>query len=185
MAEARAEGRRPSNVFGRLLVGIARALGLFGGFLTFSMAIIVTVSVAGRYFFSAPIQGDYDIVGIIAGCAAFSFLPICQLKRSNVLVDVFTSRAPVRAKAALDAFANLCFLLIAVFATWRLIYGGIDMYRHSEVIAAFNFYRWYTFPFDIACMLVLIVAIAYTLAQDASDIWTGRPRESTAVGGGE
>ena len=71
------------------------------------MAALVTISVGGRYLFSAPINGDYDIVGILCGCAIFSFLPYCQLKRGNVLADFFTQKASPRTKAALDAMGNL------------------------------------------------------------------------------
>ena len=43
----------------------------------------------------------------------------------------------------------------------------------SEQIAAFSFYRWWTIPFDIFCMIVLIFAILYTFACDIADARTG------------
>jgi hypothetical protein len=57
--------------------------------------------------------------------------------------------------------------------TWRLYYGALEMRQSSEQIAAFNFYRWWTIPFDIFCMIVLILAIAYTLAHDLADAERG------------
>jgi TRAP-type C4-dicarboxylate transport system permease small subunit len=127
------------------------------------MALIVTVSVAGRYLLSRPVPGDYDLIGILCGCAIFSFLPYCQLKGGNVLADFFTQAAPARVRAALDAGGNVLFLAAAIMFTWRLYYGLLDMRRSAEQIAAFRFYRWWTMPFDIVCMLVLIAAIAHTL----------------------
>jgi TRAP-type C4-dicarboxylate transport system permease small subunit len=84
---------RPIDPIGRPLYFIATVLAVLGGLLSCAMAAVVTISVAGRYLFSAPINGDYDIVGILCGCAIFSFLPYCQLKRGNVIADFFTQHA--------------------------------------------------------------------------------------------
>jgi TRAP-type C4-dicarboxylate transport system permease small subunit len=166
MAERANEGTAPTDPVGRFLYGVSRALAIFGGLLACLMAAVVTVSVTGRYLLSAPVPGDYDIVAIMSGCAIFAFLPYCQMTRGNVFVDFITAGAPPRAKAVLDAVGTTLFLLIAILFTWRLTYGAVDLYEYSEVIAAFNFYRWTTVPFDIFCMIVLIAVIAYTLARD-------------------
>lgn len=134
------------------------------------MAGIVAVSVAGRYLFARPVPGDYDVVGILCGCAVFSFLPYCQLKGGNVLADFFTRAAPPRFKAVLDAVGNLLFLAAASLFTWRLYEGMLEMRRSSEQIAAFRFYRWWTMPFDLFCLFVLVGAIVYTLAMDVARV---------------
>ena len=90
MTEPNEVAARPIDPIGRPLHFIATMLAILGGLLSCAMAAVVTVSVAGRYLFSAPINGDYDIVGILCGCAIFSFLPYCQLKRGNVIADFFT-----------------------------------------------------------------------------------------------
>ena len=54
------------------------------------MALLVTVSVTGRYLIAAPIPGDYDLVAILSGCAVFAFLPYCQMVHGNVMVEFFT-----------------------------------------------------------------------------------------------
>jgi TRAP-type C4-dicarboxylate transport system permease small subunit len=175
MAEPTTTLGRPTDPVGRALYGIASVLAVFGGVLCSVIAALVTVSVIGRYLFSAPIPGDYDIVGIIAGCAIFSFLPYCQMRRGNVLVDFFTTRASPRAKAGLDALGSLIYLAVAGMFTWRLYFGLLEMQQSQEVIAAFNFYRWWTVPYDIACMVVLILAIAYTLVRDIADVGGAKP----------
>lgn len=183
MAEQASSMARPIDPVGRLLYDIARWLAIFGGLLSCIMAAIVTISVIGRYFFNAPIPGDYDIVGILCGSAVFSFLPYCQMVRGNVVVDFFTNNAPDRVKSTLDAFGVLLYLVVIVLFTWRLFYGAIDLYEQHEVIAAFNFYRWTTIPYDILCNFVLIAVIAYTLTRDLRDIRTGRATAQTAVHG--
>jgi TRAP-type C4-dicarboxylate transport system permease small subunit len=166
MAEHGRDAVRPTGPAFRTLLATAKILAIIGGLLSCAMAAIVTVSVIGRFLFNRPIPGDYDIVGILCGCAIFAFLPYCQLQRGNVLADFFTARAPPRVKACLDAAGALIYLAAVVMLTWRLYYGALEMRQSAEVISAFNFYRWWTIPFDLFCMIVLILAIAYTLAQD-------------------
>ena len=122
------------------------------------MAAIVTVSVIGRYLFSAPIPGDYDIVGILCGCAIFAFLPYCQLKRGNVLADFFTAKRAAAGQGRARRGRQRCSTSPrrscspggCITARWKC---G----RSSEQIAAFDFYRWWTIPFDLFCMIVLIL----------------------------
>src|ERR1700752_5338458 len=119
MAERAGEMAGPDNAVGRALEGIAKILAIFGGLLTCAMGVIVVVSVTGRFLLRWPVPGDYDIVGILCGCAIFSFLPYCQLKRGNVFVDFFTTNAPPGFKAVLDAAGTLLFLPAALLLTLR------------------------------------------------------------------
>jgi TRAP-type C4-dicarboxylate transport system permease small subunit len=169
--------RAASAFIGHLRGGLAMAA--IGGCAAFG-----TISVGGRYLFSAPINGDYDIVGILCGCAIFAFLPYCQLKRGNVIADFFTQHASPRTKARLDAAGNLLYLAAAAMFTWRLVYGAIEMRQSAEQIAAFAFYRWWTIPFDIFCMVVLLFAILYTLKRDFVASRGGETANPPAGGGG-
>jgi TRAP-type C4-dicarboxylate transport system permease small subunit len=176
------EAARPADQVGRALFTLAKALAIVGGILCCIMAVVVTVSVTGRYLFSAPIPGDYDVVGIIAGGAVFCFLPYCQMTRGNVLVDFFTEGLGSRSKAALDAFGALLYLAIAILFTWRLYYGMLELRDSNQVLASFNFFRWWTVPFNLACMGVLIAVIAYTLIQNIDTIRTGEQAGTQPTG---
>jgi TRAP-type C4-dicarboxylate transport system permease small subunit len=173
MAEPARESAWPADPVGRALYAVTKVLAIFGGLLGCAMAAVVTISVSGRYLLGWPIQGDYDIVGILCGSAVFAFLPYCQLTRGNVVVDFFTNHLRPRGRAALDGLGTLLYLVIAVMFAWRLYYGMLELHDTNQVLAAFNFYRWWTIPFDIFCMAVLIVVIAYTLARDIGRVRTG------------
>jgi len=183
MAEQNGEAARPTDPAGRALYRVANILAIFGGILSCVMAVIVTISVIGRYLFSSPISGDYDLVGILCGSAIFAFLPYCQLQRGNVLADFFTQWAPAHVKALLDAAGNVLFLIAMALFTWRLYYGMLEMQQSNEQIAAFAFYRWWTIPFDIFCMIVMLFAIAYSLKQDLANAKAGRAAARPAASG--
>jgi TRAP-type C4-dicarboxylate transport system permease small subunit len=181
MAENAGAPALPTDAFGRALFRASRALAIFGGLLACAIAAMVTVSVTGRYLFSAPVPGDYDLVGILAGVAVFAFLPYCQMIRGNIVVDFFTNNAPPRVRAVLDTVGTLLYLGIGVLFTWRLYYGALELYDSHQVIAAFNFFRWWTVPLNIVCMIVLILTIAYTLVRDIRTIRTAEARGVTTV----
>lgn len=166
MSDHAEEGARPTDPVGRALLQTTKILAIVGGLLCCAMALMVTVSVTGRYLISKPIPGDYDLLAIFTGLAVFAFLPYCQMMRGNVMVDFLTNNLAPSKKAVLDAVGTLFYLVIAVLFTWRLFYGMLGLRESHEVLANFEFYRWWTVPFNIICMIILILAILYTLVRD-------------------
>ncbi len=165
---------RPTDPVGRVLYQIAKWLAILGGVILSGMAVLTAVSVTGRSAMSAPIPGDFELVAIGTGIAVFSFLPWCQMMRGNVLVDFFMSKTPVRARVFADIVGGVLYLLIASLLTWRLIFGGIDMYQYSEVTMTINFPRWTTFPLSVALLAFLVVVIAYTIGRSIAELRAGR-----------
>ncbi|MCG6876811.1 MAG: TRAP transporter small permease [Betaproteobacteria bacterium] len=174
MAETSSSALRPADPVGRVLFDISRVLAVFGGVVLFAMAWLTAVSVTGRAAFSTPIPGDFELVSIGAGVAIFAFLPYCQITRSNVIVDFFMVRAPTRAKTICDAIGALLYLVIGAILTWRLILGGLDMYRYSERTMTINFPRWTTFPVSVLLMMFLVVVVAYTIWRSIAETRANR-----------
>lgn len=174
MAEGSGTPTRPTDPVGRVLFDISRLVAVFGGVVLFAMAWLTGVSVIGRAAWSAPIPGDFELVSIGTGIAIFAFLPYCQITRSNVIVDFFMVRAPTRAKTVCDALGALLYLAIGALLTWRLILGGLDMYRYSERTMTVNFPRWTTFPISALLMMLLVVVVAYTIWRSIAETRAGR-----------
>jgi TRAP-type C4-dicarboxylate transport system permease small subunit len=174
MSEPARHAARPTDPVGRALHALSGALAIVGGLLACVIAVLVTVSVTGRYLFAAPVPGDNDLVGVLAGCAIFAFLPYCQMTRSNIMVDFFTARLSGHTKAVFDLLGTLLYLVIAILLTWRLYHGALELHASGEMLAAFTFYRWWTLPFDIMCMIILIAVIAYTLVLNIGEMRTAQ-----------
>lgn len=165
---------RPTDAVGRVLYSGAKWLAIAGGVLLCVIAALTTISVSGRSVFDMPIPGDFELVAIGTGLGVFAFLPWCQLNRGNVLVDFFMTMAPPRAKAFCDMIGGLFYLIIATILTWRMIYGGLDMYNYDEVSMTINFPRWTTFPPSILMLAFLVVVIAYTVRRSYLEMRAGR-----------
>lgn len=174
MSEPAQTQTRPTDPVGRVLYQIAKWLAVFGGVVLCAMAVLTAISVTGRSALSAPIPGDFELVAIGTGLAVFAFLPWCQLMRGNVLVDFFMAYTPVRARITADIAGGVLYLAIATLLTWRLIFGGLDMYRYGEVTMTINFPRWTTFPLSVALLAFLVVVIAYTIGRSITELRAGR-----------
>ncbi len=177
MAKVSKTSSGPSDPVGRVLHRIARVLAILGGFVLCALAGLTTVSVIGRGAFSAPVPGDFEIIAIGTGLAVFAFLPWCQLTRSNVLVDFFMTRAPVRLKAFCDLIGGILYLVIGGILTWRMIFGGIDMYNYDEMSMTISFPRWTTFPPSIVMMGFLVVVVVYTVWRSFAEAARGESFE--------
>ena len=70
--------------------------------------------------FGKPLLGDTEIVELLIGIAIACFMPYCQMRGANVIVDFFTMKASDRTKAGLDAFMTLVFAM-AIVAVWAFL----------------------------------------------------------------
>ena len=174
MSEETGSQSVPTDPVGRVLYKGSRILAIFGGTLLFLLAAMMSISIAGRFFFSAPVPGDFELVEIGTGLAIFAFLPYCQLMRGNVLVDFFMNFAPRRVQTFCDSLGALIYVLIGALLTWRMIFGGFDMYDYGEKSLTINFPRWTTFPVSVLFMAWLVVVTVYTVGRSVAETKAGR-----------
>lgn len=157
------ESSTRSDPIGRVLTRISRLFVIIGGMSLTAAGILTVASVIGRYFFNAPIPGDFELVETACALAVFSFLPYCQLQKGNVLVDFFTYKLSARQRGFLDSFSALIYTFIAALLTWRLGVGGLDLLRTNEQTIVLQIPRAYNFIFIMPCMVLLVVVTAYTV----------------------
>ncbi len=174
MSESDETEIRPTDPVGRVLYKITRTLTLFGGFVLCAMGALTTISVAGRYFFDAPISGDFEIIAIGTGVGVFAFLPYCQLMRENVIVDFFLSGASHRVQAFFDTIGNLVYGAIITLMTWRLPIGGMEIYKTSQSTLILGIPQWSTFPLAILCLIVLLAVCIYTTVRSFNEMRLNR-----------
>lgn len=154
--------RTASEVLEAVLLHVTGALAVFGGLLLTAGAVLTVVSVTGRYLFSAPINGNVEIVELASAAAVSCFLPYCQMKRGHVIVDFFTSAAPDRVKSALDLVAALLFAFCAGLIAWRLSLGGSDMYRYNDQTMVLGIPTWISYAVMVPAFGLLSLACLAT-----------------------
>ena len=115
----------------RLLDGLARLLALFGGALAVCLALLVSISITLRALGLGGVRGDFEFVQMGVALIVFAFMPWCQARRGNVMVDSFTTRLPPRFQAALDALWDVVFAGMMALIAWRLGAGALEAARSS------------------------------------------------------
>ncbi len=102
------------------------ALKLIAAVMIFAMAALTFADVIGRYVFSAPIQGTFEIVGLLLGVVTFAALPLITLARSHITVDLFDSFIRGRFRWIQQFTILAGSACVIAFIAERLIAAGID-----------------------------------------------------------
>jgi len=155
---------------GRRLAAAAEALALAGGILMLVVSCLVTVSVLMRWLAGDGISGDFELVQIATGVGAFAFLPLCQARRGNVIVDTFTTRLPQRARDVLDALWDLTYAALMGVIGWRLVIGAQDAFASQTTSMVLGIPQGYA----IAACAVMGIFVAVVAAATAARLLKAR-----------
>ena len=116
----------------KLLENLAKFCAILAGVLLTFITLMTCISIIGRETIGKTIAGDFELSGVAAGAAIALFMPWCQFKRGNIMVDFFTAKASETTQNNLERFG--AFLLAAVMAlvTWRTALGGFNAYSSNS-----------------------------------------------------
>ena len=117
----------------KLLDPLARLCAILAGILLTLITLMTCASLIGRNTTGWTLVGDFELTGVASGAAIALFMPWCQLRRGNIIVDFFTARVPPATNAWLDRFGALLLALVFALLAWRTVYGALSAWNaHSE-----------------------------------------------------
>ena len=157
---------RPNDKFGRFLDDLANILAMLGGIILVIVILINFISILSRIIFLNPLVGDFELVEIGSAIAISSFLPLCHLKKGNVIVDFITAKLNFKKIAFLDCISSIIYGLIALFFTWRMFFGARDMYNYQEETMLLQFPIWIPFLPVTFSFGLLSVCCLYTFYRE-------------------
>ena len=146
----------------------ARLCAVLAGVLLVVITLMTCVSLIGRNTTGWSIVGAFELSGSAAGAAIALFLPWCQVRRGNIIVDFFTARASERTQAALDRFGALLLALVMGLMAWRTTIGGINAWRSQAGSMIMGFPEWIVYC-GMVPPLVLTTVIALVQAARGFD----------------
>lgn len=162
---------------GRVVGAIAWTLAVAGGILFTALAVLTTVSIAGRalvFVGLGPVPGDFELVEAGTAIAVFAFLPWCQYRRGHVTVEVLVERFPPRVRAALGLLGNLALTVAAVLIAWRLWAGMGDKFRFGETTMILRFEVGWAYAGCMVGAAAFVVVAAYTVWRSLNETLRGR-----------
>jgi TRAP-type C4-dicarboxylate transport system permease small subunit len=126
----------------RVLEQLAKFCAILAGFIMTGITLMTCVSLLGRNTTGTTLVGDFELTGVAAGAAIALFLPWCQVRRGNIIVDFFTAKAGERTNAALDRFGALLLGLSLALLAWRAGIGGLSAWTSQSATMMLGFPEW-------------------------------------------
>jgi TRAP-type C4-dicarboxylate transport system permease small subunit len=126
----------------RVLEKLAKLCAILAGVLLTVITLMTCVSVLGRNTIGVTLVGDFELTGVAAGAAIALFMPWCQLRRGNIIVDFFTSKASDRTNERLDRFGALLLGGAMGLLAWRAVLGGLNAFNTHSGTMMIGFPEW-------------------------------------------
>ena len=125
-----------------LINTLAKLFAVLGGLVLSALGIMTTWSVVGRYFFGQPILGDTEIIQVGMGFCVAAFLPLCQWRAGNIIVDFFTGNASITTKNNLDRLGAFAVAIMLFAIGYRAIFGLISQKNANATTMLMQFPEW-------------------------------------------
>lgn len=98
---------------------VASVIHVAGSAVLAVLMIFTAVDVILRYFFNAPIKGDYEISAFMMSIVIPSGLALCAVRKGHINVDVVLMHVPGRIRSALETFAYIVTFGLLCFLTYE------------------------------------------------------------------
>ena len=156
----------------KTLETLAKACAVLAGVLLTVITLMTCVSLIGRNTTGWTLVGDFELSGAAAGAAVALFMPWCQFKRGNIIVDFFTTKASVGTQVALDRFGAFLFGVVMALMCWRSAVGGMSAWKTQASSMMLGFPEWLVYAFIVPALgLAALIGLAQALfgfvSQDA------------------
>ncbi len=138
----------------KLLGKLAGLCAILAGVLLTLITLMTCLSVMGRNTTGTTLVGDFELTGVAAGAAIALFLPWCQLRRGNIIVDFFTARASERTTAALDRIGAFVLGLCMALLAWRTVLGGLSAWSTQSATMMLGFPEWIVYTLMVPPLIL-------------------------------
>ena len=148
----------------KIFESLAKLCAIIAGVLLTGITLLTCVSLIGRNTTGDSIVGAFELTGVAAGAAIALFMPLCQLRRGNIIVDFFTARMSANVNDKLDRFGTLILLLIFGLLAWRTTLGGLNVYSANSETQIMGFPEWIVYAVMVPpFILTALIALRQTL----------------------
>jgi TRAP-type C4-dicarboxylate transport system permease small subunit len=159
---------------------LAAFCAILAGVVLTLITLITVMAVLGREILGKTVAGDFELVGVAAGAAIALFLPWCQVKRGNIVVDFFTTGASAQAIKHMDRFGSFLMALMAGVFAWRSTLGGLNVYDTHSGTMMLNFPEWIIYalmvpPLALTCLVALLQALGFESTSKNNNNNSGSP----------
>ena len=147
-----------------MLEFLAKACAVLAGVLLTGITLMTCISLIGRNTTGWTIVGDFELSGSAAGAAIALFMPWCQMRRANIIVDFFTAKASERTTVVLDRLGALVLAVCMGLLAWRSGIGGVNAWKSGSGSMMLGFPEWIVYvcmvpPLALTAVIGLVQAV--------------------------
>ena len=153
----------------RILETMAKFCAILAGVLLTAITLMTCASLLGRNTIGLTLAGDFELTGVVAGAAIALFMPWCQIRRGNIIVDFFTAKASAQANVRLDQFGALLVALMMALLTWRTTLGGLNAYANHSGTMMLGFPEWIVYVALVPPLALTAVIALYQAVRGGTD----------------
>ncbi len=148
---------------------LAQFCAILAGVLLTVITLMTCGSLIGRNTVGVSIVGAFELTGVAAGAAIALFMPLCQLRRGNIIVDFFTANLSPHATDRLDRFGTLLLTLLFGLLAWRTTLGGLNVFEANSETQIMGFPEWVVYAAMVpAFVLAGLISLHQTMFGFAS-----------------
>ena len=97
-----------------------------------AMMLLITIDVFGRFLFSKPVVGSYEIVEFLMIVVIFLGIPYGQVRKQHVNVELFAQILKGRARAVLDSITYFLSFAIFLMITYASVKQTLNIWEAKQ-----------------------------------------------------
>lgn len=115
--------------FGRSLETL---LGAIAAAVLFLMMLVTAVDVAGRYLFSKPLPGGFELTEMMLAALIYCGLPLVSKRREHIVIDTFDPLMAKRVKRGLDVLADIVCSVTLAGIGWLIFRRAVRVAEYGD-----------------------------------------------------
>jgi TRAP-type C4-dicarboxylate transport system permease small subunit len=157
----------------KILETLAKACAVLAGVLLIVITLMTCISLIGRNTTGWSIVGAFELSGFAAGAAIALFMPWCQVRRGNIIVDFFTAHLAEPKQDVLDRIGALLLAAAMGLMAWRTTIGGLNAWKSQSSSMIMGVPEWIVY---VGMVPPLVLTAVIALVQTVRGFQTHEPQ---------
>ena len=148
----------------KALSTLARMSAILAGLLMTIITLLTCGNLFLRNVTEDAIPGAFEMTALATGAAIALFMPLCQVRQGNIIVDFFTANCSDETNAFMDRIGALVLSSIFALLAWRTVIGGLSAYNANSLTMLMGIPEWIVYaamvpPFALTAIIGLTQSV--------------------------
>ena len=144
----------------QVLEPLAKLCAILAGVLLTGITLLTCGNLITRNTTGDSMAGAFELTAMASGAAIALFMPLCQLRQGNIIVDFFTEKFSDAFNAKLDKLGSFILASVFILLAWRTALGGLNVYDSHSETQIMGFPEWVVYasmvpPFVLTALIGL------------------------------